>query len=490
MQCALAGPAWLTAQRDPEDLVKLLADFHDRCVGVITQAGGALGKRLDNGVLAYFGCPQADEHQAECAIRAALALLRAGGRLEGASADAPRIRVGIATGVVVVGGAFGASTELTASGESASLAAGLAGRAEPDTVLISSTTRRLVGELFRFEPHEPISLDGFAEPAAAWRVVGERAAADRFEALHGRDPAGLVGREEELALLSRRWEQAKAGDGCVALVAGEPGIGKSRLVKEVQKLTVVERGARLSYFCSPYHQNSAFHPIIGQLARAAGMSREDAPGSKLDKLAVLLSRSDASREDAGLLADMLSLPSDARYPVRELAPQQRRQKTLEALLRQIEVISRQTPVMMIFEDAHWSDPTTLEVFDRLVERIRTLRVLLLVTFQPEFAAPWIGRPHVTALTINRLAPREVAALIEGVTGGELLPANAEKYHPVMQERRFFLISRTSSCSKPRPTLSDRRYRRGSGRERYIPTRGNSLVASTSPSALAFAACHS
>ena len=207
------------------------------------------------------------------------------------------------------------------------------------------------------------------------------------------------------------------------LLSGEAGIGKSRLTAALLERLAGEPHTRLRYFCSPQHTDSALYPIIGQMERAAGLAHDDTPQAKLDKLDAVLAQTSTSIEDAALFAEMLSLPNDGRYPALELTPQQRRQRTLEALVSQIEALTRQNPVLMIFEDAHWTDPTSLEAFGRVVDRIATLRVLLIVTFRPEFDPPWIGRPHVTALTLNRLAQREVDAMIDRVVGNKLLPAS-------------------------------------------------------------------
>ena len=233
----------------------------------------------------------------------------------------------------------------------------------------------------------------------------------------------MVGREEELELLLRRWSKAKTGEGQVVLLSGEAGIGKSRLTAALLESVATEPHTRLRYFCSPQHTDSAFYPVISQMERAAGLAHDDKPQARLDKLDALLAQSSTSIQDAALLAEMLSFPNDGRYPALELAPQQRRQRTLEALTLQMEALSRSAPVLMIFEDVHWTDPTSLEVLGRAVDRIATLRVLLIVAFRPEFEAPWIGRPHVTALTINRLAQREVGAMIDRVVGDKLLPAS-------------------------------------------------------------------
>jgi predicted ATPase len=233
----------------------------------------------------------------------------------------------------------------------------------------------------------------------------------------------LVGREEELELLLRRWSRARSGEGQVVLLSGEAGIGKSRLTAALLERLATEPHTRLRYFCSPQHTDSAFYPIIRQTERAAGLAHDDTTQAKLDKLDAVLAQTSTPIQDAAHFAEMLSLPNDGRYPALELMPQQRRQKTLEALFARVETFARKNPVLMVFEDAHWSDPTSLEAFGRAVDRIANLPVLLLITFRPEFAPPWVGQPHVTALNINRLTRREVEAMIDRVAGTKLMPTN-------------------------------------------------------------------
>jgi predicted ATPase len=245
----------------------------------------------------------------------------------------------------------------------------------------------------------------------------------RFEALHATGLTALVGREEELELLLRRWSRAKSGEGQVVLLSGEAGIGKSRLTAALLERLAAEPHTRLRYFCSPQHTDSAFYPIIGQMERAAGLAHDDTPQAKLDKLDAMLVQTSTSMQDAALIAEMLSLPNDGRYPALKLTPQQRRQRTLEALAAQLPGLARQQPVLMIVEDAHWVDPTSLEVFGRTVDQIKTLPALLIVTFRPEFNAPWAGRSHVMSLALNRLGEREAAAIIERLVGNKELPAD-------------------------------------------------------------------
>jgi hypothetical protein len=382
--------------------------------------GGFVAKYMGDGVLVYFGYPQAHEDDAERAVRAGLELVRA---VSGLKTSAPlQTRVGIATGLVVVGDLIGsgAAQEQAIVGETPNLAARLQGIAEPNRVVIAEATRKLLGALFELEDLGAKDLRGIAGPVMAWAALRPASVESRFDALHASGLTALVGRDEEFELLLRRWEKAKTGQGQVVLLSGEAGIGKSRLTAALIERLAAEPHTRLRYFCSPQHTDSALYPIIGQMERAAGFAHDDTMQGKLDKLDAVLEQSLTPRQDAALFAEMLSLPSDGRYPTLEMLPQQRRQKTMEALTAQVEALSRQKPILMIFEDAHWADPTSLEGFGRAVDRIRTLGILLIVTHRPEFEPPWIGRPYVTALTLNRLGGREIAAIIDSVTGNKLL----------------------------------------------------------------------
>ena len=428
MFCDLVGSTALSARLDPEDMRAIIATYHKCCTSLIERGGGFVAKYMGDGVLAYFGYPQSHEHDAERAVRAGLAIVEAAPKLEMAAGAPLRVRVGIATGIVVVGDLLGSgeSQERGVVGDTPNLAARLQSSAAPDSVVIAEGTRKLLGNLFELQDLGRLDLKGVAGPTRAFAALRAGSQESRFEALHADGLTALVGRQEERDLLQRRWANAKAGEGQVVLLSGEAGIGKSRLTAAFLEGLVGEAHTRMRYFCSPQHTDSPLYPIIGHMERAAGHAREDDARTKLDKLDALLTQSSTSREDAALFADMLALPNDGRYPVLKLAPHQVRQKTLEALIAQIEAISRQSPVLMIFEDAHWADPSSLEVFGRLVDRINGLRVLLFVTSRPEFAAAWIGRPHVTALAISRLAPSEAMALIERVTGNRPIAANTRQ----------------------------------------------------------------
>jgi predicted ATPase/class 3 adenylate cyclase len=419
----LVGSTALSANMDPEDLREVISAYQKCVAETVRRLGGFVAEYMGDGVLVYFGYPQAHEDDAELAVRAGLELVAAVSALK--SPVSLQTRVGIATGLVVVGDLIGSgeAQERGIVGETPNLAARLQGIAEPNTVVLAGSTRKLLGNLFELQDLGARDLKGIGGPVRAFAALRASSVESRFEALHATGLTALVGREEETELLLRRWTRAKSGEGQVVLLSGEAGIGKSRLTAALLEKLAGEPHTRLGYFCSPQHTDSAFYPIIRQMERAAGLTRDDTPQAKLDKLDAVLARTSTSREDAALFADMLSLPNDGRYPALDLTPSQRRQKTMEALGSQIEALARQNPVLMIFEDAHWTDPTSLEVFGRAVDRIANLRVLLLVTFRPEFAPPWIGRPHVTALTLNRLAHRDIDAMIDRVLGNKQLPAN-------------------------------------------------------------------
>ena len=300
----------------------------------------------------------------------------------------------------------GAAQEQAVVGETPNVAARLQSTAKPNTVVIAESTRKLLGNLFDVEGLGAQDLKGIDGPVRAWAALRPASVESRFEALHGSGLTELVGRQEELELLLRRWSKAKTGEGQVVLLSGEAGIGKSRLTAALLENVASEPHTRLRYFCSPQHTESALYPVIGQMERAAALAHDDKSQTRIDKLDALLARTSTRIEDAALFAEMLSLPNDGRYPTLDLTPEQRRQRTLEALVSQIEALARQNPVLMIFEDAHWIDPTSLELFGPVVDRVRSLRVLLIVTFRPDFDPPWVGRPYVTFLALSRLGERE------------------------------------------------------------------------------------
>jgi class 3 adenylate cyclase/predicted ATPase len=419
----LVGSTALSARMDPEDLREVISAYQKCVAETVRRFGGFVAKYMGDGVLVYFGYPQAHEDDAERAVRAGLELIAAVSNLK--SPVVLQTRIGIATGLVVVGDLVGSgeAQERGIVGETPNLAARLQGIAEPNAVVIAESTRRLLGNLFQLENLGAKDLKGIAGPMRAYAALRASSAEGRFEALHASGLTALVGREEELELLLRRWARAKAGEGQVVLLSGEAGIGKSRLTAALLEHLASEPHTRLRYFCSPQHTDSALHPIIGQMERAAGLGYEDKPQARLDKLDAVLAQTSTLAEDAALFAEMLSLPNDGRYPAIALSPEQRRQRTLEALTAQVAELASRQPVLMIFEDAHWTDPTSLEAFGRTIDRIKTLPALLIVTFRPEFNPPWVGQSRVTSVTLNRLDEREAAAIIARLVGNKELPAD-------------------------------------------------------------------
>jgi class 3 adenylate cyclase len=423
MFCDLVGSTALSTRYDPEDLRAIIGTYHRCCTEVVERNGGFVAKYMGDGVLAYFGYPQAHEHDAERAVRAGLAVVETVPKLDTGAGVPLQVRIGIATGLVVVGDLIGtgAAQEQAVVGETPNLAARLQALAEPGTVVIAASTRRLTSGLFEYRDLGTVSAKGFGDPVQVWQVTGASAVESRFEALRTATTP-LVGRGEEIELLLRRCELAKAGDGQVVLISGEPGIGKSRIAETILERLSNEPYTRLRYFCSPHHQDSALYPTIMQLERAAGFRREDTAEQRLDKLEALLRRATNDLAEAlPLLAALLSIPVADRYPSLDLSPQKQKEKTLKALLAQAEGLAAPQPVLMVYEDVHWSDPTTRELLDLLIDRVPSLSVLLIVIFRPEFAPPWIGRPQVTLLSLNRLPPRRRAEMIMQVTGGRALP---------------------------------------------------------------------
>jgi class 3 adenylate cyclase len=423
--CDLVGSTALSARLDPEDLRDIMRGYQAACAEVIGRFDGHVAKFLGDGVQAYFGWPRAHEDDAERAVRAGLELVGAIAQLAPLPEVHLRARIGIDTGVVVVGDLIGqgASREEAVVGDVPNLAARLQALAAPGTVVIGETTRRLVGGLFELEDLGPSRLKGFAEPLTLWRVAGEGCAEGRFEARQGAGLTPLVGRAEELALLLRRWHQARDGEGQVVLLSGEPGIGKSRLVRELRARLADHPHIRMLYQCSPYHTTSPLHPLIEQLERAAAFERDDPPGVKLVKLEALLARGIDRLDDAvPLVAALLGLPTQERYPPLDLTPERQKQRTLEVLVDQLEGLAAEQPALLSYEDVHWIDPTTQELLGLAIERVAHLPVLALITFRPEFSPPWPDQPHVSALALTRLGRQEGAAMIEQVVGHKTLPA--------------------------------------------------------------------
>jgi class 3 adenylate cyclase/predicted ATPase len=412
----LAGSAALAASLDPEDLGRLIRRFHSVVEETVRAQDGFVAQYLSDGTLVYFGYPTAHEDDAERAVRAAL-LLREAVQAIDANGMGLQVRAGLATGLVVVGDRADGSKaphEQQMMGDTPNLAARLQALAEPGEIVIDVATRKLLGRMFDLAERGAARLKGFETPVESWNVLRAAAIESRFEALRsGGTP--LIGRDEELDLLARRWKQAKAGSGRLVLICGEPGFGKSRLVAAFDERVRSEGQIGLRYFCSPQHRSTALYPITSQLMRAAAFAEGDTPEEKLEKLRPLIARP----ADLPFIAELLSLPVDANSAFDELAPQEKRQKTLTALLNATEALAKKAPLFILIEDLHWTDPTTQEILDLFVSRIDRAPVLVILTYRPEFRPPWTGQANATTLTLNRLSPENCAALVRSLTGDQL-----------------------------------------------------------------------
>jgi class 3 adenylate cyclase/predicted ATPase len=434
MFCDLVGSTALSEQLDPEELREVVSAYHETCAGAISRYGGHTAQHLGDGLLVYFGYPAAHEDDAQRAVRTGVEILAA---LSSLNARLPstitarlphpvQVRIGVHTGLVVIG-EIGSSEkrENLALGETPNIAARVQGMAEPDTVVISAVTQRLVHGLFECQDLGPQTLKGISTPLSLYRVKAESAAQSRFEVAVGAGLTPLVGREDELGLLQQRWVQAKEGAGQVVLLSGEAGIGKSRLVQTLKEQVLAEGATRIEFRCSPYHQNSALYPIIDHLQRLLQFQREETPQIKLTKLQQLLATYQFPEADTlPLLATLLSLPQPGGAPALTLSPQKQKQKTHEALVAWIMEEAQKAVVYCAWEDLHWADPSTLEVLTLFLEQIPTTRMFTVLTFRPEFTPPWRARAYITQLTLARLGRSQVETMVAQVTRGKALPAEA------------------------------------------------------------------
>jgi class 3 adenylate cyclase len=424
MFCDLVASTALSARLDPEELREVIGAYQWCVAEAVRRFDGFVAKYMGDGVLVYFGYPRAHEDDAERDVRAGLAVVEAVRGIE--AGDPLEVCTGIATGLVVVGDLIGegASQEQAVVGETPNLAARLQALAEPGSTVIAPATRRLIGNRFRLRDLGRHEVKGLAEPVEAWAVEGVSASAGRFEAVRSGRLTGFVGREHELGLLMERWHLAQDGEGQVVLLSGEPGIGKSRILSELRERLEAQHATSLRLHCSRYFVNSAFYPIIDNFERALRFARDDTAEQKLDKLeALIVGQYGRPREDLRFIAGMLSIPCEERYGARAMTPQTFKDETLRALVDTTEAIARRQPTVMLLEDAHWADPTTLEVIDLLIHRVRNLPLLVVVTHRPEFASRWAHYGHVAGLTLTTLTRPQSSAMVLRVCGGKALPAD-------------------------------------------------------------------
>jgi class 3 adenylate cyclase/predicted ATPase len=424
LACEFVGLTALSSQLDPEDVHAALGAYRRRCSEVAARFGASVTRFSAEGMHCYFGYPEAHEHDAEHAVRAGLAIIDTVAAFSPGIPVNLRARVGIASGLAIVGDLSGTAGDPEMVGEPPMVATRLASLAPSDGALISAHTRDLVGSLFRYREVSPVTLPDLQEPLAAWQVVGETVLESRFSALRDSALSPMVGRAEEMELLLRRWRQAAAGEGRTVLINGEPGIGKSRIANWLAQHIEPEPHSRLSYQCSPYHRNSAFYPLIEQIERAAAFDREDPPERRLDKLEAMLSIVGIDRAVAApLLAALLSIPATERYQPLALNASQQRRETVAVLIELVAGLARQRPLLLIFEDVHWADATSIEWLHRAIDLARRMPIMLIITFRPEFDARWSGLANVSSLVLGRLEPHHVRAMIKGIARGRQLQAS-------------------------------------------------------------------
>jgi class 3 adenylate cyclase/predicted ATPase len=424
----LVGSTELAGRLDPEVLREVIIAYQETCAEAVSRFEGHIAKYIGDGLLVYFGYPQAHEDDARRAVSAGLDIVEGVGNLNQQLAHGPsvelRVRVGIHTGLVVAGEMGGGETREADAivGETPNVAARIEGLAKPNTIAISATTHALVEGLFECDDLGPQCLRGVADAVDVYRVLGESGVHSRFDAAVERGLTPLVGRDEEIGLLVKRWAQAKDGDGQVVLLSGEAGVGKSRIVHAFRDRIEGEAHSRVLYFVSPYHQNSYLYPVTEQLQRTMRFTQHDGPPERLEKLKIALQDLGVALGDTvPPLAALLSLPTDVRDKGVDLGPQELKAKTLEAVIRAISEMAAQAPVLMVVEDTHWVDPTTVELLGLAIHQLASARVLLLITFRPDFEPPWVGRGNMTQLALNRLGRTDTSALVEHVTGGMALP---------------------------------------------------------------------
>jgi len=424
----LVGSTALSERLDPEDLREVIRAYQETCSEAVGRFEGHIAKYIGDGLLVYFGYPRAHEDDARRAVSAGIGIVEGIASLNPSLSTSHGIelsvRVGVHTGLVVAGEMGGGGTREADAivGATPNIAARLEGLAKPNTVAISAATQSLVEGLFESDDLGPQTLKGVSEPIRVFRPRGESTAHSPFEATVERGVTPLVGREEEIGLLLKRWEQAKDGEGQVVLLSGEAGVGKSRILRGFRERLADDPHSRVLYYCSAYHRNSALYPAVDQIQRGLRFLKSDSPAEKLDKLDSILAELDLpAAQHAAILAKLLSVPIDGRYPELKSDHEGLKPRTFNTMLAIIQAMAARKPVLLVAEDLHWIDPSTLEFMDLLIEELRPCPVLILATARPEFDNPWSGHVHVTTLMLNHLSRRESASLISKVTRGKSLP---------------------------------------------------------------------
>ena len=419
MFCDLVGSTALSEKLDPEDLHQMVRAYQQSCSEVITRYEGYIAQYLGDGLLVYFGYPAAHEDDAIRAVRTGLEILEHLPQLK--LAHPLQVRIGIHTGHVVVGEVgTGVRREQLALGDTPNIAARVQGKAEPNTVVVSHDTYHLVQGYFACHDLGPQDLKGLSALLTLYHVQGEGEAQNRFDVSVQKGLTPLVGREEESELLHRRWERAKAGEGQVILLSGEAGIGKSRLVQVLREQIADEPQLSAVFRCSPFYQNSAFYPIIDRLQRTLQLRRTDTSANKLRKLTRMLALAGMTdQETVTLLASLLSIPLPETYPALQLSPPKQKEKTLQALITWLQKISVQQPVRLEIEDLHWADPSTLELLGALIDQVSSFRILVLLTFRPEFTPPWPPQSHMLSIQLSRLPQQQIVDMVQRIAAKDL-----------------------------------------------------------------------
>lgn len=416
----LVGSTAMATRLDAEDMRTVITNYQNTVAGVVSRYEGFVAKFMGDGVMCYFGWPRAREDDVERAVRAGLAIIDSVRTTKAPDGTALATRIGVATGVVIVGDLIGsgATQEAAVVGEAPNLAARLQGVAGPNQLVLPNETRRLLGSSYRLTSIGAQALKGVDAPVEAFAVEGETSVESRFAARQSGTLTPIVGRDREIELMLERWTLAKSGQGQMVIVSGEAGIGKSRITRAVLDEVAKDDHTRITYQCSPYHADSAFHPVIQQLSFSAGFAPSDRPEARLDKLEALLGN---DRDTLKLITPMMGLDGTERYGPLDLTPAQQRARTMQTLAKLLVQQSQDQPVLVVYEDLHWIDPTSLELLDLLLDVITDQPIMILATSRPAFEHGFGGHPIVTRFALNRLGKDQIRDIVAKLTDGKMLP---------------------------------------------------------------------